>query len=104
MNVVWTQTAIGHLTSIYDYIAHDSPRYAQRVVDRITARSRQIGRFPQSGQMVPEFADPSVREIIEGRYRIIYESGRHAVHVLAVIHAARDLPPDVPGKSAGRQP
>ena len=102
MKVVWTQTALGHLTSIYEYISRDSARYAQRVVDRITARSRQIGQFPTSGQMVPEFTDPSVREVIEGHYRIIYETGPDAVRVLAVIHGARDVPPDGPDTSAGR--
>lgn len=46
MKVRWTDTATGHLASIYEYIARDSARYAQRLIDRITARSQQIARFP----------------------------------------------------------
>ena len=42
MKVLWTAAAVRHLTDIYEYIAHDSARYAKRMVDRITARSKQI--------------------------------------------------------------
>jgi len=76
MNVVWTHTAIGHLTDIYEYVARDSARYATRMVDRITSRSKQIGRFPESGQIVPEYNDPDIREVIEGAYHLIYHTER----------------------------
>lgn len=95
MKVRWTRNAIGHLASIYDYIRQDSPRYATRMVDRITARSRQIARFPLSGQMVPEYRDPGIREVIEGSYRVIYEASADEVRVLAVIHGARLLPSNI---------
>lgn len=72
MKVEWTQNAIGHLTHIYDYIAQDSRRYAKRMVDRITSRTKQIGRFPHSGQIVAEYDDPQIREVVEGPYRRIY--------------------------------
>jgi toxin ParE1/3/4 len=93
MRVRWTNAAIGHLASIYEHISQDSPRYAKRMVDRITARSQQIGRFPQSGQVVSEYQAPDVREVIEGSYRMIYRVSTDEVQVLAVIHGARLLPP-----------
>ena len=99
MRVRWTRTAIGHLASIYDYIGRDSPRYAKRMVDRITARSRQIAAFPRSGQMVSEYQDPDIREVIEGSYRVIHEITDDEVRVLAVIHGARLLPPQPPRDS-----
>ena len=40
--------------------------------------------------MVPEHELKEVREVIEGRYRIIYLVESVQVHVLAVIHAARE--------------
>jgi toxin ParE1/3/4 len=43
MKVVWTAAALSHVTAIYEQIAKDSPRYALRMVDRLTDRSRQIG-------------------------------------------------------------
>jgi addiction module RelE/StbE family toxin len=94
MNVVWSATAITHLTAIHEYIAKDSPRYALRMVDRLTSRSRQIARFPQSGQVVPEYSDSSLREVIEGPYRIIYRVEPQQIVVVSVVHGARILPSD----------
>lgn len=96
MRVRWTHTAIGHLASIYEYINQDSSRYAKRTIDCITARSQQIGQFPRSGQMVPEYQDSDVREVIEGSYRVIYRVTANEIQVLAVIHGARLLPPLLP--------
>ena len=96
MKVKWTQTAIGHLADVYDYISRDSARYAMQTVDRITARSKQIGRFPEAGPILAEYADPAVREVIEGPYRLIYRTQPDSIEVLAVIHGARLLPPELP--------
>lgn len=96
MKVVWTNTAVDHLVDIYEYIAKDSPRYALRMIDRITSRSKQLSRFPESGQVVSEYADLQVREIIEGPYRVIFRRRPEVVQVLAVIHGARLLPPTLP--------
>ena len=96
MTVRWTNSAIAHLVAIHELIARDSPRYASRMVDRITARTRQIGSFPLSGQTVPEYRDPAIREVIEGPYRVIYEDSDNDIRVLAVIHGARLLPLPLP--------
>ena len=55
MKVHWTDEALSHLDNIYRYIAADAPVYALRMVDKITRRSQQIGAFPQSGRVVPEY-------------------------------------------------
>jgi plasmid stabilization system protein ParE len=41
--------------------------------------------------MVPEFRDTTIREVIEGPYRIIYQTTGSTLFVLAVIHGARTL-------------
>jgi toxin ParE1/3/4 len=91
MKVHWTKTAEDHLDDIYRYIGRDSPEYAQRTVDRLTSRSRQIGAFPSSGRQVPEFKADSIREVLEGSYRIIYRIKKDRIDVLAVIHGAMDI-------------
>ncbi len=96
MNVVWAQTAIDHLAGIFGYIARDSVQYARRMVDRITSRSKQIAAFPESGEIVPEYGDSSIREVIEGPYRIIYRIETERIAVVAVIHGARLLPESLP--------
>lgn len=72
MKVHWTDNAISHLVDIYEYITHDSPVYAKRMVDRLTRRSEQIANFPTSGRMVSEYESDDIREVIEKSYRIIY--------------------------------
>ena len=90
MKVHWTDTAWNHLDSIYNFIAQDSPAYAKRMVDRLTRRSQQIGKFPFSGRSVPEYDMKQIREVIEGPYRIIYYIKPDQIDVLAVLHGARD--------------
>jgi len=96
MKVVWSQTALGHLTDIYEYISRDSKRYALRMVDRITSRTKQIEQFPGLAQVVAEYNDPSIRELIEGPYRVVYRTEADRVVVLSVIHGSRLLPPKLP--------
>jgi toxin ParE1/3/4 len=91
MNVQWTANAIRQLSGIYEYISKDSEFYALRMVDRLTSRSIQIQDHSLSGAMVPEFGDTSIREVLEGPYRLIYQTGGSTLFVLAVIHGARTL-------------
>ncbi|HKO56100.1 MAG TPA: type II toxin-antitoxin system RelE/ParE family toxin [Thermoanaerobaculia bacterium] len=93
MTVKWTKRAIRHLERIAEYVAKDSPANAQRLIDRITARSTQIGEFPFSGRRLPESDLPSyLREVIEPPYRIIYRVRQTRIDVIAVIHSSRLLP------------
>ena len=94
MKVYWTDEALKHLDSIHRHIAEDSPVYARRMVDKVTRRSRQIGAFPRSGRMVPEYRDIDIREVVEPPYRVVYRVTPDRVDVLAVFHGARLLPDD----------
>lgn len=93
MKVRWTDKARRHLRAIHDYIATDSPKYATRTVDRITRKGERLKRFPLLGHVVPEYEVESVRQVLEGNYRIIYRVRPDSVQILAVIHAARQMPP-----------
>lgn len=79
----------------YKHIAQDAPLYARRVVDRLTKRSEQIATFPESGRMAPEYEAPDIREVIERPYRIIYRVKADQIDVLAVVHGAQLLPPEL---------
>ena len=91
MNVEWTDNSLAQLRGIHDYIARDSDFFAKRIVDRLTSRSVQIQEHPFSGEIVPEFGDTSIREVIEGPYRMIYRISKATLFVLAVIHGSRLL-------------
>jgi toxin ParE1/3/4 len=95
VKVHWTENAISQLIAIYDYIARDSPFYAQRMVDRLTRRSQQLTDFPRSGRMVPEYEAEDIREVIEKPYRLIYYLGPDQIEILAVVHGAQRLPSEL---------
>ena len=92
MNVVWTPEAQSHLDSIYQYIKHDAPFYAQGVVDTLTRRSQQLVDHPLSGRIVPAYDDRKLRELIVYPYRLIYRVMIDRIDVIAVFHGARQLP------------
>ncbi len=87
--VKWTKKAIVDLQSIYAYISLDSQFYAERCADKLSSRVDQLIFHPLSGRVVPEKEDSSIRELIEGNYRIIYRVVRNKVYVLRIHHASR---------------
>jgi plasmid stabilization system protein ParE len=97
VKVVWTETALAHLTAIRHYIATTSELYAERMVQRVLGRGAQLAAFPESGRVVPELNRPEVREVFESPYRIIYRRQAERVEVLAVVHARRAGPGPVEG-------
>ncbi|HEX3155915.1 MAG TPA: type II toxin-antitoxin system RelE/ParE family toxin [Candidatus Angelobacter sp.] len=89
--VVWSARALADVESIAAFISSDSPAYAKIVVKKIVKLTRQLARFPQSGREVPEFQDPSLRELLAYSYRIIYKVETEEVIIASVIHGKRDL-------------
>jgi len=75
VKVLWTDSAIAQLQAIHDYLAQTSPEYALRIIDRLTKRSIQIGAFPMSGRMVPEYHLEEVREVISAQSSIYRRVG-----------------------------
>lgn len=44
---------------------------------------------PLSGRVVPEIGHESVREIVQGNYRIVYRLRPDTIEVVTVFHGAR---------------
>jgi len=68
------------------------------MVQRIIDRTEVLTGSPQIGAVVPEYDAEILREVFESPYRIIYRAIADQIHVIAVIHAARTMPPDLPAK------
>jgi plasmid stabilization system protein ParE len=45
----------------------------------------------ERGRVVPELEEPTIRELIVGSHRLIYEIDGADVNILGLIHGARDL-------------
>lgn len=91
VNVNWTDDALDDLDATAEFIARDSPRYADALVRRVHEAARSLATFSERGRRVPEIRDDAVRELFVSRYRLIYEIRSSAVYVLAFVHGARDL-------------
>jgi toxin ParE1/3/4 len=92
--VIWSQPAKADLRSIHDFIAHDSPHYAKKVVQDIREKTDILEQLPKVGRKVAELDDEQVRELALYSYRIIYEIKDKGVFVLAVAHKRRNLKAD----------
>jgi toxin ParE1/3/4 len=88
----WSPQALRDVESIRDYIAQDSPRYAELVVTRIIASVDRLQAFPDSGRVVPERGDPEIREVIVRPYRVVYRRRANEVEIATVFRASRLLP------------
>lgn len=90
--VTFAESAWNDLDSITDYISLDSLRYAQEFSSRLIKQVEQLKEFPNSGRVVPEFRNNELRELIYGKYRIVYRNyGDKKVVILRIIHGAKLL-------------
>ena len=89
--VVWTETAWHDLEQIADHIAESSPAYGATFIGQIRDAARSLAELSERGRVVPELEDPTVRELLLGSYRLIYETHPATVYLLGVVHGARDL-------------
>ena len=91
MKVIWSRRALLDVEHIRDYIAQDSPAYAQPFIERLLHTTRHLPRFPHSGRPMPEANNPGIREVIYQGYRIIYRLGSDTIEIVMVVHGSRDL-------------
>ena len=81
------------LLSITIFIARQSSAdIAERFGNQLIDRALTLGMLPERGRVVPELADPEVREIIFKSYRIVYRLRPGRVEVIRFWHAARGAP------------
>jgi toxin ParE1/3/4 len=92
--VIWSPTAILDLKDIRDFIAEDDPTSARAFVQAIFEAIERLPAFPQSGRKVPEFNDPSIREVIRRPCRIVYRvrEMERRVEITRIWYAARGIP------------
>jgi addiction module RelE/StbE family toxin len=90
--ITWSPQSLRDLEAIRAYIAQDSPRYAELVVQRIVTVVERLEAFPESGRVVPELNNPEIREVIVRPYRVVYRCRPDAVEIATVFRSSRQLP------------
>lgn len=89
--VRWARPALEDLEQIADYIALDSRYYAAAFVREIRDAARSLRQVARRGRVVPELSNPTIRELLIGNYRLLYQLRKSEVLVIALIHGARDF-------------
>jgi toxin ParE1/3/4 len=92
--VRWTPQAANDLQAIYDFIARDSPYYAQLTVENIISSIDLLTRFPLMGRQIPERPREDLRELIKPPYRIVYRVS-DVVKILTIFRTSRLFPRDL---------
>ncbi len=92
--VIWSDCARADLRRIFEYIEHDSPHYARKVVQEITAKPDILIEYPGIGRMVLELGDENVRELLIYSWRIIYELNEKDIIILTIVHQRKNLKPE----------
>jgi toxin ParE1/3/4 len=92
VQIKWLPMAKNDLLEIYDYIALDSKKFAKYQIQQLQKRTLILKEHILIGKVVPEINLENIRELILGKYRIIYKIENEAeVKILMVHHSARLL-------------
>ena len=92
VRISWTLQAKSDLKQIADYISLNSKRYAKLQVLKIKNKTHVLRTHTLIGKVVRETENENIRELIDGRYRIIYKIiSKTQIDILTIHHTARDL-------------
>ena len=91
MKIRWTHESLDQLIEIEDYISKDSPARAIHFVDQLIEHAESLSEKPRMGRVVPELANPDIRELIFKKYRIVYRLEKNYIEVLTVFEGHRML-------------
>lgn len=94
MKVFWTKEALINLQQIEDFISADNPEAAKRLPDKIILLTKDLGKFPRKGRIVPELLIDRIREIIYKNYRIVYVIKKNSITILTVFESHKLLSKD----------
>ena len=92
VEISWTRTALKDLREIHNFISNDSDFYADRQILRFMERVEILIKFPLLGRVVPEKEDETIRELIEGNYRIFYKLvSKTQIHILRIHSSSKQI-------------
>lgn len=80
-------------TEIATYIAAQRPGNARRWVEDLFALAARLRSHPRAGRKVPEAGRDELRQVLHGKYRLIYRIEPTRLVVLTVQHCRRAWDP-----------
>ena len=92
--VIWADIAENDLINIVEYIAHDSPINASKLLKKIKDKTSDLYYSPERGRLVPELLDQGIskyRELVIRPWKVIYRISDKQVYVLSVLDSRRNI-------------
>lgn len=88
-----TRTAQDDLRQIFSYIAEDSLDEAERFVSELAETIDTLSTLSERTSFIPEneLFGTEYRQLLHGKYRVIYRIDGNGIFVLRVIHGSRLL-------------
>ncbi len=91
-SVRWAWSARADLLEALEYLHQQSPGAAATLFEQAEAAARSLTGFPERGSKVKELDLPDIRQLIVGRYRLVYRvEADQAVGIAALIHGSQDF-------------
>lgn len=87
----WAYRARADLLEALEYLAGQSPQAATTFLDEIERVAGSLSEFPERDAVVRELESPNLRQLVVGRYRLIYQVEPGGVGIVRLIHGARDF-------------
>ncbi len=78
------------LDGIWLHVALENPAAADRLIDRIVSRCRDLAEHPRLGQAHPDIA-PDAQMLVVGDYLVLYRIQSGNVEAVRVVRGARRL-------------
>lgn len=69
--VILTESAYLDLEEIDDLISKSSPSFSRKFINSIFDKLDLLIDYPQLGKQVNELNNPRIRELLQGKYRIV---------------------------------
>jgi toxin ParE1/3/4 len=92
MTIVWTYQARLDRRTIFHHISRDNPAAAIALDERFALAAGRLQHLPLSGR--PGRVAATRELLIHPSYLMIYDIVERRVRVLAIIHTARQWPPE----------
>ncbi len=90
--IIWSARALTDIDEIANFIAKDSLQYAEEQAKQFFEKAKLLEIHPLFGRVTPELEISSIRQILCGHFRIIYEIiNKDQVGIITIHHQSRLL-------------
>ncbi len=88
--VTFAESAVLDLEDIREYYQEQHvPEIGERFLREIIKLAEELQSHPDRGRIVPEFNQPSLRELIHPPFRIVYRRGEQRIAIVRVWRSER---------------